>query len=53
MKPQSVRLEGATIQKLKDIQIEMWGVTLKTYEDKINHLLWFYSSHKNNNWKHD
>jgi len=52
MKPQSVRLEPDTVHKLKELEIEMWWVKLKTYEDKINHLIWFYSSHKNNNWKY-
>ncbi len=52
MKAQSVRLEPDTVQKLKELEIEMGWVKLKTYEDKINHLIWFYWSHRNNNWKH-
>ncbi|MCT4617315.1 MAG: hypothetical protein N4A38_03845 [Candidatus Gracilibacteria bacterium] len=51
MKAQSVRLDGETIDKLKDLKIEMGGVNLKTYEDKINHLIWFYHNYKNNNGK--
>lgn len=51
MKAQAVKLEWETVQKLKDLEIEMWWVKLKTYDDKINHLMWFYSSHKNNNNK--
>jgi len=50
MKPQSVRLEPRTIDKLKNLEIEMWWVQLKTYQDKIDHLIWYYSSHTNNNW---
>mgnify|MGYP006416283041 FL=1 len=50
LKAQSVRLEPRSIEKLKNMEIEMWGVQLKTYQDKIDHLMWFYSSHINNNW---
>jgi len=49
MKAQSVRLEPRSIEKLKNMEIEMGWVQLKTYQDKIDHLMWFYSSHKNNN----
>jgi len=47
---QSVRLEPRSIEKLKNLNIEMGWVQLKTYQDKIDHLMWFYSSHINNNW---
>ena len=50
LKAQSVRLEPRSIEKLKNMQIEMGWVQLKTYQDKIDHLMWFYSSHINNNW---
>lgn len=51
LKAQSVRLEPRSIEKLKNLEIEMGWVQLKTYQDKIDHLMWFYSSHINNNWK--
>ena len=50
LKAQSVRLEPRSIEKLKNLEIEMWWVQLKTYQDKIDHLMWFYLSHINNNW---
>lgn len=48
-KPQSVRLDWETIDELKELNVEMWWVKLKTYDDKINHLIWFYKNYKNNN----
>lgn len=48
-KPQSVRLDWVTIDELKNLNVEMWWVKLKTYDDKINHLIWFYKNYKNNN----
>ena len=51
LKAQSVRLEPKSIEKLKNMEIEVGWVQLKTYQDKIDHLMWFYSSHINNNWK--
>lgn len=51
MKAQSVRIEPETLEKLKELYIETNWVKLKTYEDKISFLMWYYSSHINNNWK--
>ena len=51
LKAQSVRLEPRSIEKLKNLEIEVGWVQLKTYQDKIDHLMWFYSSNMNNNWE--
>jgi len=48
-KSNAVKLDWETISKIKELEIEMWWVRLKTYDDKINHLIWFYQSNKNNN----
>ena len=50
LKAQSVRLEPDSIEKLKNMHIEMWWVKLKTYQDKIDHLMWFYLNNINSNW---
>lgn len=45
----TIKIENDTLEKLKNINIEMWWVKIKSYDDKINHLMWYYSSHKTNN----
>lgn len=50
LKPQSVRLEPKTIEKLKTLEISVCWVEFKTYEEKINHLIWFFQHYTNNNW---
>ena len=42
LKAQSVRLEPNSIENLKNMKIEIWGIQLKTYQDKIDHLMWYY-----------
>lgn len=45
----SIRLNWETIQKLKDLYIEVWWKVLTTYQEKVDQLLIYYSSHINNN----
>lgn len=45
LKPQAVKLRGETTEKLKDLKIEIAWVELNTYDDKINHLIWFYNEY--------
>jgi len=47
--PKSIRLDETTKAKLDEIEIETTWVKLNTYDDKINFLIWFYGSHRNNN----
>lgn len=51
LKTQAVKLDWETVEKLKNLSVEMWWVNLKTYDDKVNHLVWFYQNYKNNNSK--
>jgi len=51
MKTQAVKLNGDTVEKLKKMDIEMGWVKLKSYDDKVNHLMWFFENYKNNNHK--
>lgn len=48
-KDQAVRLDEDTNEKLKNLDITVWGVNLESWKDKIKHLIWFYESYKNNN----
>lgn len=50
--PKSIRIDDKTKTKLDKLVVETTWVELTTYDDKINFLIWFYWSHKNNNWKH-
>lgn len=47
--PKSIRIDDETKTKLDELDVETTGVKLTTYDDKINFLIWFYGSHKNNN----
>lgn len=47
----SVRLSDKTVESLKSLDITVSWVDLETYEQKINHLIWYYKSYKNNNIK--
>jgi hypothetical protein len=46
-KIQSVKLNPETVNKLLDMKIEIGGVELKTYDDKVSHLIWFFQHYKN------
>lgn len=46
LKDQSVKMRWATVQKLKNLHIEMWGVEFDTYDSKVNHLIWFFDNYK-------
>lgn len=48
MKAQSVRIEPETLEKLKNLDIEVTGVKLKTYEDKIAFLIYTYEKNITN-----
>ncbi|MFK7780018.1 MAG: hypothetical protein QM490_02625 [Candidatus Gracilibacteria bacterium] len=50
--PKSIRIDDKTKIKLDKVVVETTGVELTTYDDKINFLIWFYGSHKNNNGNH-
>lgn len=45
-KPNAIKLKPDTLLKLKNIELETWWVSLSTYDDKINHLIWFYNKYK-------
>lgn len=49
LKPQAVKLSPDTVEAIKNLSIEVSGVRLETYEQKIQHLVWFYRHYKNNN----
>lgn len=51
-KNQSIRLNNELISKLRELDIEVSWIKVKTYEDKISHLLWFFEHYINNNKKH-
>lgn len=46
LKPQAVKLKWETVEKLKKLDIEIAWVELSTYDDKINHLVWFFENYK-------
>lgn len=46
LKPQAVKLKWETAEKLKKLDIEIAWVELSTYDDKINHLVWFFENYK-------
>jgi len=48
---QSVRLEESTVNKLKKMYVEMWWVEFKTYDDKVNHLMWFFDNYRKEKWE--
>lgn len=45
-KAQAVRLDENTVNKLKKMYVEMWWVEFKTYDDKINHLMWHFDNYR-------
>ncbi len=51
--PKSIRIDDKTKTKLDKLEVETTWVEVTTYDWKINFLIWFYSSHLNNNKKHD
>jgi len=51
--PKSIRIDDKTKTKLDNLEVETTWVEVTTYDWKINFLMWFYSSHLNNNKKHD
>lgn len=46
----SVKLKKTLVEELKQINIHTWWVELLSLDDKIQHLVWFFKSYKNNNW---
>ena len=42
----AIKLKPDTLLKLKNIELETWWISLSTYDDKINHLIWFYNKYK-------
>ena len=42
----AIKLKPDTLLKLKNIELETWWISLSTYDDKINHLIWFYNNYK-------
>ena len=42
----SIKLKPDTLLKLKNIELETWWISLSTYDDKINHLIWFYNNYR-------
>ena len=44
-----LRISNKTKEKFDKLKIEMWWIEVKTHDDKINHLIWFYKNFKNNN----
>lgn len=51
MKNQAVKVSHETLDDLKWLEIEVSGVPLKTNEQKLQHLIWYYKSYKNWNRK--
>lgn len=51
LKAQAVKLKWETTEKLKNLDIEIAGVELWTYDDKINHLIWFFEKYNKNHKK--
>lgn len=49
-KAQAVKLKWKTVDKLKNLEISISWVELSTYDDKINHLMWFYENNKDNDY---
>lgn len=47
----SIRVYGDTKNKLEEFYVETTWIKVKSFDDKINFLLWFYWSHINNNSK--
>lgn len=42
----AIKLKPDTLLKLKNIELETWWISLSTYDDKINHLIWFYNNYR-------
>jgi len=42
----AVKLSSDTFLKLKNVELETWWISLSTYDDKINHLIWFYNNYR-------
>jgi len=48
---QTIYIKDETLEKLKNLEVEMWWLKLDTHDQKILHLIWFYEHYKNNNIK--
>lgn len=42
----AIKLKPDTLLKLKNVELETWWISLSTYDDKINHLIWFYNNYR-------
>ena len=42
----SIKLKPDTLLKFKNVELETWWISLSTYDDKINHLIWFYNNYR-------
>lgn len=46
-KYESIRIYDNTKKTLDELDVSIWWVSFKTYDDKINHLIWFFKHYKN------
>lgn len=44
--PKSIRIDDKTKDKIDKLVVETSWVELKTYDDKINFLVWYYKNNK-------
>lgn len=44
-----IRIDDETKLEFDNLKIWMWWVKLKSADDKLNHLLWFFKHYENNN----
>ena len=42
----AIKLKPDTLLKLKNVELQTWWISLSTYDDKINHLIWFYNNYR-------
>lgn len=42
----AIKLKPDTLLKLKNVELVTWWISLSTYDDKINHLIWFYNNYR-------
>lgn len=47
----SIRISKDTVSLLNELEVKLWWVDLRTQDDKIKHLIWFFSHYENSNWK--
>ncbi len=43
-----IRIDDELVDKLKNLSIVISWVELKSFSDKVSHLLWFYNNHNIN-----